>query len=291
MTFHDSIIAVLAEWASELAIIAGVEGTFLFGSLVNQDGAHFDPVNSDVDLAVLLADNLNADERAALLAALKDKKVKLEVELMQLLGRGGNEQICSVVPMTLAEVAAGIHKGGSARIPHSTKMIDLNDREPVVSLLSAINRLPTTALPDTTSVLEFCQSARAKYLSVSANKNSAFKISDDLGLAAPKELLRNLSMAVSSPDTPSEEAVYLANGVGILNELLRDKRSTSDLRREIFTWSVARIGGRGVKQSISDFHYMVLVEDIFDLAIDRIGPAGTVSFAVPSAPRPQRRRH
>lgn len=278
MSVTDDTIDALHAWATRIVGREGVNGAYLFGSLVNQGGAHFDPSSSDVDIILLLSDSLDAEKRVACLKWLREAKVELEVRLMQILKRQGDHQLCSIVPVTTVEIAAGIHKGGNSRILYSTPTVDLADLVSYPSVVAATGLSKTNATEDTRTVIQSCQAVRSKYLSVSANGSAAFAISDDLALAAPKDLLRNLALATSKPDDASDEAIYISNGVVALTDLVGDKRDTSDLRRAIFTWMGPRIGAKGVKQPISDGHYLVLYEDTFDLAADQIEAAETITF-------------
>jgi len=108
---RENIVQLLRKWKINLVKDISIGSIYLFGSLINDDGLLFDSRTSDVDLIVLIPDNLiTAVERTTWFTTIKEHKLKLEIDLINLHTRPNNSKaIVSVVTISKQELLSNIH--------------------------------------------------------------------------------------------------------------------------------------------------------------------------------------
>src|SRR4051812_32457874 len=110
-TLAKQALDILHTWVNETGL-AGAGVVYAFGSTINADGRQFDHRESDLDV-LIVRDKFVGDaiRRVTIAEDLLEKKIDLEVRLLQLLRRpDASKPIASVLLTAIEEVQLNIHK-------------------------------------------------------------------------------------------------------------------------------------------------------------------------------------
>jgi hypothetical protein len=243
-------------------VLSELQGNlYLFGSAIYKRGEQFDATYSDLDLVYVFPHGTNALQRCSSLSALFEHKKKLELELVPALNRiTCDEPGVSLVPVTLLELHANVHKSGARSFFDRNFFYDLGAGCESLSIPSA-----GTAVirDDRRQALEYVQRLRNEFLSVSANAVGGLKPysgSDPL----PKALLRSAAQLV--PDAAEGEWYDTRLGLELMHRILSDRRTEDGEFKRLFDKVSVRRGGRGRGESLSAADQLLLAEMLFDKA-------------------------
>lgn len=258
----DDLFRLLSDWAKQLET-EGVEGAFLFGSTINEDGVRFDPISSDIDVVLVVNWNdLSFEDRAKNLDALRLAKASLELNLFRKLQRSdGDKAIVSLIPVTRFELTHSVHKDGASRIMDRTTAYDLVSEALVTSMGGGgSNR---ALAQEHRSCLQFIQKKRVEALSVTPNGKGGLKVerhSDPV----PKELMRQFAVATADLEQ-NHDITDLARGLDEIRRFADKSAASVKAMRSFKQWLGVRQGDRGnVDPTIQASHYTLLVEGLFD---------------------------
>lgn len=263
----NSILSELSAWARKVVKEIGSGGVFVFGSLIHRDGAQFDPDTGDVDLVVRFPTHIrNAEDRKIWLTKLHPLKIEIELKLATLLNRDQKKAICNFVVPTSFEIWCDVHKGPAVEFFSKNFFFDLLS-EQINEGFSGAGKRPVTE-PLVQQCLGFVQSARHRYLDVSANRNTSFVDFDggEAGDVLPKPLMRHAAIVSSLSSDPDDAKARYDVQFGldyITNELYR-VRDQSDFLNGIHDRISRRRAARGPHAVISVDDQVYLSEWIFD---------------------------
>jgi len=253
-------IALCTQWASGVRADIPCD-IYLFGSAIYQDGDQFDAQLSDLDIVIKFQEELEATERAKRIAALREHKFLLELQMVPRLHRTNCEEPgVSVIPITSLELLANIHKSKSRHFFTRNVFLDLLSEEESISIPSA----GTCSITDEArQALEYAQDVRNHFLAISANRTGGLPPFDGPD-PLPKALARTAAQLV--PEVEAGSWYDTRYGLEYLwDELTRRRTESPDLRQLHRKISIRR-GGRGHRQPLSDFDQLLLAEILFDRA-------------------------
>lgn len=256
---------------------------YLFGSAIYLEGEQFDALRSDLDIVCVIPDDLSPVERLNLMKALKDRKARLELDMIPQLQR----EVCdepgvSIVVLTPFEVTANVHKSGARSFFDKNLFLDLTNGETLPGLDGAGDRAVSDARRQ---ALEFCQKQRNEYLSVSANGTGG--LPEYRGIdPMPKALMR--CAAQIAPNLPEGAWYDTRHGLEYMFSLLNGLREEDATLQALYKAISIRRGGKGRKAPLSAEDQLLLAELLFDQAIQgateevvywevRVANAGTAS--------------
>ncbi len=230
----ETVLEDLRRWyATELADT--FPDCWVFGSIIYQDGAQFEPQMSDIDLVILLPDGCTPTDRIVLFDQLRASVQKLENTLLQSLARtDASSYITSVIPVTQHEIILDVHKSGKPGFFSGNDFLSLRTSER--SSLPAGDAIGSTSRVEPLfQAIEKCQRYRNHYVASSVNasrKVSAFDSTD----IVPKELARSAAQVADyirpKPGTNewdvNEGAWHI---ISLLTEKSEDSEIVADLRR------------------------------------------------------------
>jgi|GEM_PF-3483571 len=264
------IEGLLRDWSITLNRNIETSGCYLFGSLIYDDGKLFDPVESDIDLVIIFPPKLSAaPERTNWLDGLLKHKTELETELLKLTGRGdAGSPIASILPITMLELEANIHKSNGANFYSINLFRNLLEQQPDGPLLHA----GSTPIRDDLicTAFAFTQNIRNKFLSIAPNKNMALPEWQGPD-PVPKDVMRHAAMAHFSLATDSKPGTQFDLQIGLdhLTDHLYQNRSNSQDYYSLYDWVSKRRGSRGghtIDAMMPPLQYTLLAEVIYDLA-------------------------
>jgi hypothetical protein len=261
----DDVLGILARWASETSSEIASGGMYVFGSLVHRSGAQFGK-ESDVDLVVLLPSGLEgAPQRTLWLEKLALRKQALEAELASKLDRAEtNKPICSVVPVTVLDIGADIHKDGAQGFFSANVFRELATGKDLSGLPGAGSTPISERL-----VLEcarFAQKKRNAFLGVNRSGGVALGEYDGAD-PLPKDVMRFGAMAQHLEDDAEDHAgaeYDVQVGLDFLFHRLYSLRKKDALFRELYDKVSVRRGARGPRVVVSGRDQVLLAEIILD---------------------------
>lgn len=272
-------MALLGRWAHEIHEALKPAGVYVFGSLIYRDGEQFG-AQSDVDLIVVMPELPDGVDRAEWVERLLARKIELEDQLGRQLRRDRKETICSVVAVSVLEIAANAHKDGAPEFFSANTFYDLLGGELIKGLPNAGHRAIAERL--VIGCVRFAQKQRNLYLQANALGDMALAAFDQED-AAPKPIMRHAAMVQCLEDDGDADpgAEYDLNvGADLLTVALHDRRARlGGLGRRY----AVRRGGRGNAEPLSPIDQLVLSEIIFDAAIQLEARAAAVA-ADPARP-------
>ena len=253
-------IALCTDWAGEVRASIPCD-IYLFGSAIYQDGDQFDAQLSDLDIVVHFHQDLEATQRAKRIVALRSHKIELELRMVPCLHRTNcAEPGVSVVPITSLELLVNIHKSKSRHFFTRNVFLNLLTEVETISIPTA----GTCSLSDEARQgLEFAQDVRNHFLAVSANRTGGLAPFDGLD-PLPKTLARAAAQLV--PEVEAGSWYDTRYGLEYLWDELSRRRSESPELQQLHRKISIRRGGRGQRQSLSDFNQLLLVEILYDRA-------------------------
>jgi predicted nucleotidyltransferase len=247
-------------WAQ--AVKAEIQcNVYLFGSAIYQGGDQFDAQLSDLDMIVVFHEDMDATQRVERLEKLRGFKTSLELQLVPTLHRSNCEEPgVSVIPITLLELQANVHKSGARRFFDKNIFFDLEAEQLSVSLPDAgIGTVPE----EIRQALEYAQKIRNQFLAVSANQTGSISPFDGID-PIPKSLARVAAQLVLE----AEEGEWYDTRLGLeylWTELSR-RRPDSGRLQALYRKISVRRGGRGRRQPLTDLDQLLLAEILYDLA-------------------------
>lgn len=267
----DKVIGLLISWAHAIQAKTGISEIYLFGSLVSREGIMFDEDKSDVDLMIIIPDEYNTyRQRRDLLASLKQDKINLENELMKLLGRNNSdEQIVSLLPVTLSEIKYDLHKSNKSPFFKVTefmnllteKTIEMNQLVDITLLPEGMNRLGQV----------FCevQKARNLYFNSCPIGNIPVIEFSEVG-DLEKSIKRTAAMlnGFNNPSITVESDHYnLILGFDYLKTLFKELMSEDEELSKIYFWVNGKKGDLDV---LSEEMILLVYELMFDRCFELI---------------------
>jgi predicted nucleotidyltransferase len=253
---------LLEKWAKIAVTDYGAAAVHLFGSLVYKGGEQF-MASSDVDLVLVMPEMGSALERWRWLQRLSEAIADLEVSLLRVLRRLGDEPAVSVVAVTQTELNFDVHKDGHREFFTANTFRDLitgTEREGLHGAGSA------TTDRFVAGALSFVQKLRNEYLAVSANgtpKLGNHEGSDPI----PKRIMRAGAMAaraIGNSNGPGAEH-DVKEGLDLLTAELYAIRDSDPAYRQLQDLvSIQRLA-RGELHPVESVHQLLLAELIFDL--------------------------
>ena len=287
-----SILAILQNWAAKLPrnVDESIEECYVFGSLVNMEGAAFHPQESDIDLIIVTSES-NPQQLVRLLGKLAPKVDELEKLLKKELGnqideldKQNNESIyesqgffkklllklffkkslekqrdkpiTDITLVTSFEQEEGIHKERNSKISFALQAF-LPLIQPTDQLQDMGDKLAEDLLDDfprfsAWTVIANAQLQRYKFF----RKGRDGKLVDYDGIhVLPKELLRNAyTVSLLERDNPkpnfSKEDDLFAGLAFLLRELKEEEKSVQEAKRLLRLIQIHRQGGRGVPKPV-----------------------------------------
>lgn len=280
----DDLQDILSAW------VAGLEaprllGAFLFGSTVNENGVRFQPDKGDLDVVVVVDwEKMAPGDRVVEINSLRNAKAQLEAKLFQKLHRiNGLEQIVSLVPLTPFEVEQAIHKDRAGHILTSAPAYDLTERRNLDNLGGGTTAQPVSDLHHGT--LAFVQKKRAEALAIRPNGTGglAAEAHDD---PVPKQLMRHFAIATFD-GTKGGDPADLARGLREIRRFAEQAADWTPMTTAFASWLEVLQGARGdVPPIISDDHYLLVLEAIYDRVRQQYLGAATVRFSPPPTVTP-----
>lgn len=234
---------------------------YLFGSAIYQSGEQFDAQQSDLDLVLLFHDTPDATARVERLVQLRSLKAQLELEMVPTLHRTNcQEPGVSVVPLSIVELQANIHKSGARRFFDRNIYLSLATELESVGLPNA----GTMSIADEArQALEYVQNVRNRFLAVGANGTGGIAPFDGVD-PLPKSLARVAAQLTPDPDVGAWYDTRF--GLEYLCEELSRRRSESEAIGHLYRKISIRRGGRGKKRPLSDKDQLLLAEILHDRA-------------------------
>jgi|GEM_PF-5600672 len=265
----EAILKILSDWKKNVEQAIGIGNVYLFGSTINDGGKLFDQNSSDIDLVAMMPDNLhNAVDRTNWLVKLKDFKHALEKSFLEYFNRtNADSAIVSLLPLSRYELSGNIHKSAVRSFFTENIFCDVETRIISVGLISSVE---VDLLDDhVRQLFEFAQAIRNKYLGIAVvTPKHKLKWEHDVDIA-PKEILRNYSIAnhIENPSDPIEMKTDLKMGISYLQHYLHKKRRENDMYKNMQDWLAQRTLQKGTRTPLESHGYLFLSEIIFDVAI------------------------
>lgn len=254
----------LKKWSAD-SVKQGAQDVYLFGSLIHKQGVQFSE-HSDIDLVVIIPPMANAIERHRWLESFSEHKQDLELQLLRLLRRRGDEPIVSTVAVTDRELEFDIHKDGHRQFFTANTFRSLTTDVETMGIPGA-GRSSTDRF--VAASLAFAQKIRNEHFAVSANSTptlSAYiKVDDPL----PKRFMRAAAMAARAAGATSDPGAEhdVQEGLDILSRELYDLRNTAPAYHQLQDILSVRRRARGDARPIEPTHQLLLAELIVDLAL------------------------
>jgi hypothetical protein len=221
---------------------------------------------SDIDLAVVLPDNLDATHRVAWLKRLLDRKRTLEDDLGKLLRRPSRDTfVCSVIALTQRDIVSEIHKDGATSFFSTNRFLNLLTGSEMVGLPNAgANPVEDRLVGE---CIRFAQKKRNSYLAINALGSETLSPYDGPDVA-PKDIMRHSAMVQflkddGDGDPGAEYDVEL--GLNLLTVLLHERRKGLPALNRKFS---IRRGGRGSATPLSSEDQLLLSEIVLDACLD-----------------------
>lgn len=263
----NDVLAVLQPWAANLQISVPTDGTFVFGSLIRDNGFQFSGT-SDIDLLVVIPDAVKGPwPRAKWLRDLHEKVAELESALLRAMKwEDASKQITSVVAATRAEIEADIHKQGAAEFFAKNEFFNLIDGSRHTGAPGAGTVAQPRALA--TECFKYVQAERNRYLAVSPNGTTSMSDYDGRD-PVPKATMRCAAMArqlVKPSKAPGAET-DVRRGLEFIGNFLYRLEDSNEDYQNLQTKVSVRMGARGTRSSITPFEQLLLAETIFEVAV------------------------
>ncbi|HEX3651856.1 MAG TPA: hypothetical protein VHU18_03435 [Rhizomicrobium sp.] len=288
------VLAAIEGWAG--AAVSLMDRAYVFGSLVNNDGAGFivqgseSSPPSDIDLICFFTESAatTASGRHQACKHLRRLMPKLELALLLAIGRyDSGRPIVSVNFITPWEAEKCIHKDGVRRLFY------LKQFRPILPPATGFQQLATFIDNDfhglnegPVRLFQYVQSVRNRYLRTNVH-NEDFARPQTGSDPVPKQLMRLAAACAAFERDPSGrpddlDSIDPAEGLDFLTVMLNEARSVSDpeidsLRRWL---SVAR-NARGTDTDMTADQSLLLSELLVDRAksklvrspVDKVGAA------------------
>lgn len=281
----DDLQDILSTWVAGLTAPKPL-GAYLFGSTVNEGGVRFQPEQGDLDVAIVFDwEGKSPGDRVDQINVLRHAKGELELRIFQKLHRtNGAEQIVSLVPITPFEIAQAVHKDNVKHILTDARAYDLQARKELENLGGGSAPQPLSELHR--NVLAFVQRKRAEALSIRPNGTGGLAVEPHSD-PVPKQLQRNFAVATFEAAKDSDPA-DLARGLREINRFAEQAANWTPMTSSFANWLGVRQGARGaVSPIITNDHYLLVLETIFDRVREQYPTATTVRFAPPATAEPQ----
>lgn len=280
----DELQGMLSNWVSSLGAPKPL-GAYLFGSTINEGGVRFQSDKGDLDVAIVVDwEGMSPGDRVEQVNILRHAKGALELHLLQKLHRtNAAEQIVSLVPVTPFEIEHAVHKDHIRHIMTDALGYDLVARKEIPNLGGGTAPQPLTEGHRT--VLAFIQKKRAEALSMRPNGTGGLKHEphDD---PVPKELQRNFAVATFDPNKDADPS-DLVRGLREIGRFANEAANWTPMTSSFASWLEVRQGARGTVSSlISDDHYLLVLETIYDRVRVQYPAAATVCFNLHSESAP-----
>jgi hypothetical protein len=256
----ERAIRLCETWAAGVSSDIGGQ-LFLFGSAIYKGGEQFDGMQSDLDIVFQFPRSGDVLSRFTCMQTLAARKQLLELLIVPALHR----QVCdqpgvSVVPITLLELRANVHKSGAPRFFDKNFFYDLLGKSQSLGIPLAGTRVMRD---EARQALEYVQKTRNEFLSICANGTGG--LSDYRGTdPMPKALLRSAAQLVT--DVADGEWYDTRSGLEFIYEILLARRSDAPELQELFNKISVRRGGRGRQSSLTSRDQLLLSELLFDKA-------------------------
>lgn len=255
-----------------------VDGVYLFGSIVNNEGRMFNQEYGDIDIVVVVHENSRElGNRIDLLNQIRSESSNTEHKILRFINRSNvDDCIISKVIATDLEINYAIHKSGQTELFSGRRFVDILNPDSGSNSLSEIMHEPAfyNKNRDIISTIQFCQSVRSEYVAVSANWN--YKIPDSIMLREPipKPIMRQaaiLGCYLKEEDVSYREDISF--GISYMMELIEKYKETGPGFRNqvdrIRERSTGRVDTNNYGLMASD--HLFLSEVLFEEARDNIG--------------------
>ena len=271
---RNEVLTKLQDWYKQLKKYKIVDSVYVFGSLIYDDGMQFDQNLSDIDLVVKFQDYcVSASDRINACVGLLREIELLERDMLCLLKRSNADNpIISIVAATQFEIKYGFHKDGKRDFYLCNDFLKLSFNPTKAKPLTVerddkIHNIFENAIP----TLYAAQKYRNQFLRISANGKRSVKDWDEIGQALPKEICRTAAQLRYLIDKPSDNSLTDVNeGLAYVSHLLYGNAKNDENQKVLHKWLIARQGGRGPKVSLNPQANLLLLEVLFDVAINFI---------------------
>lgn len=269
----DEVLAAVSAWTRMLVDEGLITEAYLFGSAINEDGCRFDSGKSDLDINLCVPwEGLNTHQRIKAMRDITERKYTLEVELLGLLGRSdASKQIASIVPMTAWEIENAINIMDNNIIIKWTHAYDLVRGELVSSMSDT--QFSENINIDHRKTLGVVQQKRSTFTGVPPNKKRASVVEADGNVPMPKKLMRQFAVATVDMSKPEEDHASVARGQQEITLFVFAQAKIDAAMKGFADWLNVMGNAPGtVDPTISEDHYMIIVETIFDKIRSQYGP-------------------
>ena len=262
----DKLINTLQDWKSNITEIS-VHSTYVFGSLIYRNGMLFNPSASDIDMVTIIPSNIKtAIDRFNWLKELKKEKEKLENILIRHLKKDNlNEELISIVPITMLELKYDIHKSKSRTFFRTNEFFDLDKK----LKLKGNNLCTFEEMEDELQRQAFQEIQEKRNYFLKNNALGDLRSLDYKGRdPLPKELMRTAAKIreLSLSDFDSGDEFNISFGLDYVKQKLSDNINSHIKYEEIYKYVDSRSGGRSVSDNevlICENHILIY-ELLFD---------------------------
>jgi hypothetical protein len=256
--------------------------SYIFGSVVNDGGAQFDPQNSDLDFVHVLNEDMECISRLQLIKALTPYFDSFETDALRALQRkNAAVPIASHCIITPLERELDIHKDQKKQLLSGKRFLDLSSDDPKSRALTAISNPRDPFFfennAEAVNAIAFAQKIRnCAAMSCPNGKRMLLPVMHVRGGdPLPKEMMRAAAMLVWSmggenDDTQREDTLrgldFISNR--LVPNFIDGNNDVAELSKII---SVRR-GARGKPQKLEPLHQVLIAEMLFDQAKAHLQP-------------------
>jgi hypothetical protein len=267
----SEVLTALRIWAQGLVTAGAIERCFVFGSLIHRGGDQFDPLESDIDLVLLLPHDPTAIGRWRRVVTLRGQCALLERDLWITLKRvNPKKSLLSFHLLTPLEAMEAIHKGKDAQLLFMEQFYDLSWSDGGKSRIS--DRILSgfhDRYRDEIGVLQYLQEIRSDYLKVNVHREFKLGDWDDPKDPLPKPLMREAAKlsAVRSPlafGAEEVDKIDVSLGLGYITRLVDQRASEAEDIQGLQLWLSTRRAARGRRVAMTADQFLLLTELLYD---------------------------
>lgn len=258
------VLEVLGKWAQGARSSEAFDRFYVFGSLINDDGAQFLAERSDVDIIVVFSPAVRSPwSRVEACECLLPQIAALEDELTTLLGRDRTSRVTSFVAVTDYELENDIHKSGVAEFFTTNFFLDLLLQTPPAPLSGSRSNIPMAHLVP----VQHAQKIRNLFLAISAEDVQVLQPWNDATDAVPKDLARTAAQFEYFVKELDGDRHDVNRGLEYVSDMVNEAATRCVKCRDLKRWLAARRGGRGVRRALQQSEYLLLWELLAEEAI------------------------